>query len=388
MNLLFGFRFLSDYMWNIKAFTIAFIPLTLILCAELHRQFYINNKGCIPSLSKVDFFLWGYICLISLSFFSYGGVGSVEIYVKILTVLIAFYLGKVTPLFNIKKIYLFYIPIYLIIILYLISGNGFQYWGSIVTFSGGYFYKTDLAIGLTLFTVFMLVSNLNVKLKLSFVFLNLVLIFLANSRMYLLLLPIITALYFYRRIIFLNTKRFFVMLPIIFSLIFLVFYSFNDILLNFGFLAVDFNDFFSGKNLQGRDLLWDNLLSSYSDFSLFNQLFGSGLVKDTELAFLTGYFESTNAHNTYIFNLISVGVFGSLFFFAFIITSFKRLLSLFEKYRDYPKLYDLLYLSVACTFLFFIAGFSATVISFLQLSWFYFFFMGVLYSVNFQKFNK
>jgi hypothetical protein len=375
-------------MWNIKAFTIAFIPLTVILCAEFYRQFYIKNEGFMPTLFKADFFLWGYISLVSFSFFSYGGIGSVEIYVKILTVLVAFYLGKVTPLFNIKRIYLFYTPIYLIIILSLITGNGFQYWGNILTFSGGYFYKTDLAIGLTLFTVFMLVSDLNVKVKLSFVLLNLLLIFLANSRMYLLLLPIVTALYFYRRIIFLNTKRFFVMLPIFFSLIFLVFYSINDILLNFGLLAVDFNDFFSGKNLQGRDLLWDNLLSSYYDFSSFNQLFGFGLVKDTELAFLTGYFESTNAHNTYIFNLISVGLFGSLFFFSFIITSFKRLLSLFEKYSDYPKLYDLLYLSVAFTFLFFIAGFSATVISFLQLSWFYFFFMGVLYSVNFQKFNK
>jgi hypothetical protein len=388
MNILFGFRFLSDYLWQFKIISIIFISLSALLCFDLYRRFYISNQGCIPSFSKIDFFMFGYFSLISLSFFIYGGDRSLDIYVKLLAVLVAFYLGKVSPPFNVKKTYLFYLPIFAFILFSYITGTGFQYWGSISTFSGGYYYKTDLAIGLTLFTVFILVSRVSTKVKLGVAFINLILIFTANSRMYLLLLLIVVALYFYRYVVFLNTKRFFVLSPVILFFMFLAFYFVNGILQNYGLLAIDFNDFFSGKNLQGRDLLWDNLLVSYSEFPFVNKVMGSGLVKDVELAYLTGYFEGTNAHNSYIYNLISVGILGSVFFFTFIVISIKRLLYLFKKYKDYPNLYDLLYLSAAFTFLFLIAGFTATVIPFLQLSWFYFFFLGVLYNVNFEKFNS
>jgi hypothetical protein len=382
MSFLFFLRFASDFFWESKVLSIIFIGLSGLFCAELFRRFYKVTGGFVPKYRRADLYLWSYFLFFSLSFLIYGGSGSVGMYAKVSTLIIAFYLGKISPKIKLEKIYVLYVPILFFVLVSFLTGNGFQYWGNIVTFSGGYYYKTDLAIALTIFSMFLLVSDQGRRLKsivISFMFF---LVFLSSSRMYLLLFVVVLIFYFYRKIILSDVKRFFILIPSALIGSLFVFFMVNEALQFMGLLSVDFFDFSSGENMQGRNLLWGNLIASYGEFPFLQQLFGYGLTKDVELAFYTGFFEGTNAHNTFIYNLVSVGVVGSVFYLLFFYEVLKRVVSLFNIVDTSPEVETSLYITVTLLFLFMIASLTATVVIFLQLSWFVFFFIGYLYNVN------
>jgi hypothetical protein len=385
MSFLFFLRFLSDFFWETKIISIMFIGFSVFLCAVYCRRLLITSNGLFPAFQKVDFYLCSYFMLSTISFLIYGGEGALEIYVKLTALIIAFYTGKVIPAVKFDKIYFLYIPIFILVLISLVTGGGFQYWGNIKTFSGGYFYKTDLAIALTIFSMFIAVSALRDWIKLVLISVVFILIFLSNSRMYLLLFSMVLIFYYYRESILKDTRRFFVLIPISIFAALMIFVIVNAVLQSAGMLAVDYSDLLSGSNMQGRDLLWGNLIAYYGEFPIAQKLFGFGLVKDVELAFYTGHFESTNSHNTFIYNLISVGVVGSVVYLLFFYEVMKRIVYLFQFIGLTTRMESSIYIAVTLLFLFMIASMTATVVIFLQLSWFVFFFIGYLYNCNINK---
>jgi hypothetical protein len=176
--------------------------------------------------------------------------------------------------------------------------------------------------------MFIVVSALRDWIKLVLVSVIFILIFLSSSRMYLLLFSMVLIFYYYRESILKDARRFFVLIPLSLFAALMIFVIVNPVLQFAGLLAVDVSGFLSGSNMQGRDLLWGNLIASYGDFPVAQKLFGFGLVKDVELAFYTGFFESTNSQNTFIYNLISVGLVGSIVYLLFFYEVMKRLVYL------------------------------------------------------------
>jgi O-antigen ligase len=116
----------------------------------------------------------------------------------------------------------------------------------------------------------------------------------------------------------------------------LVVFSFVDFR-SFGLLGLDFGNFLSESNTQGRSVIWNALLASYSDSGIFRQLFGSGLDSDVIATALFSdnlRFEDKRAHNSFLYLLLSTGFVGFLLFHCLVIRSWSKVLSLYKDGTD------------------------------------------------------
>lgn len=382
--LLFFLRFVSDYFWEYKAISLlgAVASLMSIVAVSLkklrHRpRLEIYRNELLILILALIFFVNALI---------YRSPENTLIVGKVIISISMFFLGRHLHSSKNKYVYTLYIPIYLLIIYSFISGSGFQQWGDVTTFSGGYFFKTDLALALTIFTVFLLISDVHQMFKVMFVALNFLIVFYSNARVYYVIFPLVCFVYYYREFVFANARYTLKMAAslMLLTLVFIQVFSFiiKNISSGSNLLFFDFSQGFSSVNTQGRNIIWENLILHYADSGIVKQMFGAGLTADVDYAQNLYWLEGFNAHNTYLYLLVSLGALGLFVFLCFIYVSLKRFMKIASSnvLSSFEKENLFCFLSFAIIFL--ISGLTNVTIIFQQVSYFFFFYCGFLYNKN------
>jgi O-antigen ligase len=236
--------------------------------------------------------------------------------------------GRIIPIKHTKNEILKLISFFSLFTFFTLSFSNFGYkiWGSVYTFTGGYFFKTDMAISsLILFTIILSLFTNRLLLIIAFL-INFYIIFKTNARIALPLTIIIPSIFYA-----INKKLYFDKKIIIFSTLFilpisLALFIFVDSL-TINYLTFDFQNPFSVANTQGRTVIWESILYNYLNSDLSQYFFGMGLGADiisTEMYATSNQLAGVRAHSSYLYLLVSTGIIGSILFYYFLYFSLKN----------------------------------------------------------------
>lgn len=309
-------RFFVDYFWEYKLFSVlhvvVFVFFAIITSLITNRHF----KAC-----RTDGFVSILLLLVFCVFALAPGDEAIVELLKFISFASFYFIGRVVvPVIKYQKLIgLFSFLALLSLSVSSLAGGGYIFWGNVVTFTAGYYFKADLAMAVLIFLVFVFAIINNRFLLLITVGCAFYLVLKSNSRISLPLVVILpsfisallrtSGLRFGRSVIFVILISVFVGMSL-FTLI-----DFKSLNL----LGFDFSDPYSAANTQGRSVIWDALLNSYASADIWGKLFGQGLMADTEATqFFSGSvnLEGLRAHSSYLYLLLCLGAVGSLIFYT------------------------------------------------------------------------
>jgi hypothetical protein len=386
---IFAGRMYSDYFWNFKFISI-FFGLLVIFTSLIFSYKNLREKCQIKSIFEdimiVDIYILAFMLCVFISFIIDANSDSMAVLFKIICSCFCFFIGRHCKNFSIKNFWLYYIPVLSFVVFSYLKGTGYEYWGNVHTFVGGYFYKTDLALAISVFLVFMLVSDMSVRTKVLSIFILSYFVFLSNSRAYYVIYFFLALAWPVHSYLIKNKVSFLKVGIIFFSISFLAITLYSIIsttlLSSSSLLLFDTDDLAGEKNLQGRNYIWENLIDIYYNYPLHNKLFGGGLVADVKAAARMEVLDTMNAHNSFLFLLVCCGFFGFLIFVLFLKNVISRNYRVLKNrlYRNNEKYH---FVSLCMIFIFLFSGFSNSTIIYQQQTWFFMFFSGLLYNVNY-----
>lgn len=374
MEFLILVKILVDILWDYKVFNILYIFSICILSMMLF--FLKKNNNFV--VFKSEFFLILFFITIIFAYLQSKDFELASIdFVKLLPLAACYMIGRLWK-GEFKLRYLSSASLFLLLILFFMSllGLGYEYWGNVNTFVGFYYFKTDLAIAVLISVIFILASNLKIYLKGAAILLGSYLVFEANSRIAIPIMILQILLYYLGvKKLFLHLGRSFLLLTM-FVFISIGVFSLIDFS-SLGMVGFDISDPFSDSSTQGRNHIWDALITYYNNSDIFHKIFGSGLASDILAARQfsdPGLFEDSRAHNSYLWMLVCVGWSGIVFFFIFLYfllksMKYKTMINEFNENNFY------IFLSFLMVFL--IMSMSVEVIVRTQLTFIMFFYAGL-----------
>lgn len=203
---------------------------------------------------------------------------------------------------------------------------GWVMWGSVKTFKGYYFFKTDLAYALS-FSVLIYAFYARNSITPVLALLTLVAaveVILANSRLnYLSFLCVVVFIAVKEGISLRSIIRYGLLLGLL-GLVVAALYDPTKLL---GFDTSNEVAF-----TQGRSVTWEHLLDAQADSSPLQWLFGRGAFADLSLSQEINGQASHNAHNEILHLLFTQGIFGSLFYIVLWVKMFRM-----SRCPDLPK---------------------------------------------------
>lgn len=312
-------RFFADYFWEIKtisAFVALFLPVLFFL------YFSFTNRLFLISLP--DFLFSVFLVAICFSEFLSDGAGSNVELAKFLAFFFSYLAGRIIN-FEFKCSQIFSYLCFLSLLLFFISsifGYGYQDWGAVRTFVGGYYFKTDMAMAAIIWLVFISVLSRSRFLIFFGITICGYLVFITNARIALPLVALVPILAISLRN---GWIRDFDGKAIIYILLGGLVGSVGLVLLDFvgeNMLGFDFSEPFSEANTQGRTAIWATILTFYFEAPLVKQIIGLGLGADVYATSLLdgSHLAGLRAHNSFIYLLVCTGLIGlisiSWFFFS------------------------------------------------------------------------
>lgn len=319
MTFLILARLLVDYFWGVKALSVLHSSTAgFMLIRRLKR-------GLVGGAIVSDLFLIIFSVLALLNFLMFPFGNLVDL-IKLLSIPLFYFLGRFSFLdvINYKLLgCISFLSIFLLLLM-SITGFGYIYWGNYLTFTGGYFFKTDLALSVLILFSFALAFFLpkNYFISITLVILTGWLVWISNARISLLALFLsITVLFYYRY----RGKGFFSLL--IYSFLGGVFiFAIAYISQQSGdgkYLGFDWFDFWGEKNLQGRNWIWLAIIQYYNEYDFVNKMIGGGLSADvfaTDKYSMAFGLENSRAHNAFLYLLVCLGFLGLFSFFIVLIS--------------------------------------------------------------------
>ena len=303
---------LTDAFYEVEAVKYGYI--LLLGLASLFARYGLAFQGAVPDPRNKSLLV--YCWLVALYFFFHLSLATV-------------YGGSLSQIFKIVSPFVFFIlvafaadrrMIYALAIGSLLTicinaallpfDFGWVQWGSVRTFKGYYFFKTDLAYALCFATlIYALYSRNTITVVLALLIVMVaVQIILSNSRLnYLTFLIAVIFIAFKGGISFRFIIRFGLMFGVL-ALVIILVYDPTQLL---GFDTSNERTF-----TQGRTDIWASLLIGIANFSVLEWLFGLGLSGDAILAAensLPGE-KIHNAHNEILHLLTTQGLFGLIFY--------------------------------------------------------------------------
>lgn len=319
MEIFIILKFIVDMFWDFKILNISYMFVCIWIFIVLFFTQNINYKVIKADLVILFFMVVSIVSLLISKDISKGVID----FIKIITLFFLYGLGRIWRWnFEINKVSFFSILLLFSLFIYSILGLGYVNWGTVKTFIGPYYFKTDLAVAVIIFLIFILSSNLNKYFKIMSFFISLYLVFIANSRISIPLLGLIALLPFF------NIKSFYVHIGRSLSILLCVLLIVVIVLstLDFsklGMIGFDIKDPFSDKATQGRNQIWSAVIEYYNASPLIEKIFGSGMAADliaAEKYSQPNIFESSRAHNSYLWLLLCTGWVGLLSMILFFVT--------------------------------------------------------------------
>lgn len=374
MTYLVVLRLLVDYFWGLKALSVAHSVIGTFM---LGRRLKV---GLAPGLVGADVAVLFFTTMLIFNYAIYFDNNTID-FAKLMSISLFYFLGRFSRLDVINYKYISNFSISALFFLYCLSviGVGYVEWGNYLTFTGGYYFKTDLALAVVIFFVFGIGYYLNRSILISVIilFVSVWLIWVSNARVSILALTLaagIMGCFKYRKLgfWFLLIWVFFLALVAVLGLVY--FESSGDS------LGFDFDDFFGEANLQGRNWIWLSVLQYYEEYDLLNKFVGTGLSADvmaTSKYSLAFGLDSSRAHNSFLYLLVCMGLVGVVLFFAILLFWFYEIIKALQ--YDYEPLLVL----CACFFAIFIVfSFTTEAVIRAQIMVPFSFFMGRLVLLN------
>lgn len=318
-------RFLTDYFWEYKALSVLHAIISLVTALFLLVFFKRNSyRACNTDKAFLVFFLLTVFALAQ----NLNSNSAVD-FLKFSTYLSFYFVGRLIPasLTKVNAFGLFSLMSLIGLALLALAGVGYQSWGNVSTFTGGYFFKTDLAISSLIFLAVAFVT-LQRKLLLALALLCAAyLVFKSNARIALplvIIIPAFVTMALRGTLTKINAKA--VSVALIAAVVGMALFTVIDFR-SLGMLGFDFTAPFSAANTQGRSVIWSALLQAYSEAGFTGKLIGMGFDADaraTSLFSESVQLEGVRAHNSYLYLLICMGVLGSFSFYYLIYSAFLK----------------------------------------------------------------
>lgn len=373
-------RLVSDYLWEYKELSVLSVAL-IVAAAAIY--FVLKNKR--SRLAAPDVLFIAFLLLVTASEIINTNNNSSVDYAKITAFFFIYIAGRLGPM-------RLSVPVHLGVVGFgglaafataAIMGIGYQNWGSVATFSGGYFFKTDMAISaLILLTLVTATLNSRIVIFMAVLF-TLYIVFKTNARIALpltLAIPVLSELIRRGYIQKANTKAIlYIVVAACLGMAAFILIDFSAL----GLLAFDFSDPFSAANTQGRTVIWSAVIDAFIQADHVGKIIGSGLAADVSAtaAFSeSAALEGTRAHNSFLYLLLCTGIAGSVLF-TLLLASIVRRLPLLLRTRDKQSLIiSNLFSSLMLTFLW--TSLTTEVIIRPQLMVLLFYFSGILVQRN------
>lgn len=366
INILILLRAVVDLFWELKLLSILFaiVVVSAILLALYKR---IKKRGVKHKASILDALVLLLYLSVTLSYFINIELETTILYGKIAIGMTGYLIARLSPMSYPVKSKLLMVGAYLLLA-YLLAISfmdiGYKTWGNAYTFVGGYFFKTDLAIAVTVAFSICYFATRNNMLKLLVFSICLYLIYISNSRVFLLVVLMAPAVDFYiKKSSKLDIARSLrlglaIILPAIIAL-----YIF-DSLSDSEMLGFKISEGYTDRNLQGRNMLWEILFLTFQHYPVVQKLLGGGLDSDT-ISLLAYSQDGYGAHNTFLYILISCGLLGISLVSAVLYFGVKHALRIAAYDLGFCKF--CLFIIVAWM----ISGLSNDTIKYLQFSFFF-----------------
>lgn len=298
-----------------------------------------------------EVFIILFVLLLSLSFAR--NINGIKTYIKMMSPFLLFYSLKCQNHLYLRPLLYSYLLIVLINFMTLSFNDGYVYWGSIKTFRGLYFYKTDLACAMSQAILVFLIYLKKNKILLIPIILSLIMCYYSNSRISIVVNLIIILLYFIMK----KNRNLLQIFLILFCCSALFFFVYSNISSS-NMLTIDFNNFFSEANTQGRSVIWKNIFDIYNNSNLISKLFGVDLVSDQTI--LNG--DIYGSHSMYLKILFSIGIVGIVTLAMFVICNL-------IKFNHYSRLYK--FIALSNFMILFVNGITISVIEYTQFTCFF-----------------
>lgn len=362
MELVFFLKPIADMLYEYQV-------LDIVLCS-LAIVFMLKN---LPhNLLSLDLCVYGLMVVYLMSMLR-NTEGFIS-FIKIESAFLLYFLGR-TYAYKYEKLtecFLYGMMIVLAVTLVtLVTGIGFQQWGGTRTFTGLYFFKTDLAAAMG--QCMLLYSIFHPQKRKTYIVIALCvfLTFISNTRMFYFIDVMLVGLYYYYCREMKTGKRINVDIRLFIGIIVVIFLLLlilnevaksmsSDSLLLFKFDKLsDLND---DANTQGRNQIWEAILTYFFKQDIWTKLVGIDLVSDGALA-------NHNSHSLYVGMLFAIGYIGTAIFAVFFYMAFKLL----RKVQN-SKLY---YIGLEVLIMFLLSGISNNHIILTQMTWMPMFYIGV-----------
>lgn len=196
----------------------------------------------------------------------------------------------------------------------LIAGSGFQVWGASHTFSGMYYFKTDLASAMCCAVIVAIFGRMgSLRARLVITTMAVLLLILSNSRMYYIILVVLVAMMIasYRGMRFGLGFLVAIALALVAAIFILRFLGESTLFRQMGFISFQFDsleDLFNDANTQGRNVVFAEQLKLVLESPIENQLFGNGFSGGNVLVNGVYY----GQHSLYVGMLYNLGWIGML----------------------------------------------------------------------------
>lgn len=379
-------RIVADLLWQYKAIAVILNILMFVYALVPRRRVTISKSAGIVLLTFFIFFL-----ILFAAYLKKIDEDSTVLFLKVFLSFFLFSIGLQARLLIRDSILIAKLSVLIILCHFACSllNIGYQLWGNVNTYSGIYFFKTDLATAMIICLIYCLYFlKARNWVRHLIIAISVYLIFISNARIHLLSVFLVLTVYFFRKQIIKRPKRtLFLGAPLV-AIAFVLVISIVLYFLPSRFVSIDFDNFYSDSNMQGRNNIWDALITQFKAESVSNQISGLGLTADVDISKKFGAPDQAhNAHNTYLFILISMGYSGLLLFLLMIYLFLNRFFKLTSISMNNVERETFLMVFLSFMLVFLIASLSAVTIAFQQLTWFVFFWAGVLFNEKMFSIN-
>ena len=313
-------RIAVDYFWEFKYLSVAHTILFLFIAIYYLLKTKKQVRACTVDKIFILFTAFAFLTLAR----STSPLAILD-FVKLFSYLIFYFVGRVfPPEINYPRILnLFSIMSLVLLTILALAGKGYQYWGDVMTFTGGYYFKTDLAISSLILLSLCLASTNRKAIMLIATICTGYIVFKSNARIALPLaiaLPVVISHIQSGGVFKIKIKT--IALPLVSICLVISAFCF----INFealGMLSFDLSDPFSASNTQGRSVIWSALLQAYAEAGFIDKIIGLGLGYDstaTRLFSESSSLQGVRAHNSFLYLLVCLGALGSLAFYALILS--------------------------------------------------------------------
>ncbi len=313
-------KILADMFWQFPVLDMLLLGFALVILG-LHLPQSRVSYG-LPDAASV--------LLLTLLTFSFSkSVDGAVVFFKMASAIILYFLGRESSeSFNeaVKGALIASIVVLVLNAATFVSGAGFQTWGDANTFSGLYYFKTDLASAMSLVLITGLYYINQPVIKIIYIIICSLLIVASNARAYYIILLLTGGLYItYRLNIRITVKLAIYGLVGILGALYLLNWIFSTgIFQDMGYVGIQFDslsDLFDAANTQGRNAIWDDLFSRISSGGLGAQLLGFDLTGDIVVVNGSEY----GAHSLYVGLLYNTGVIGLACFMYLLLYTFNSI---------------------------------------------------------------